>query len=459
MLEFMARTGTTAATLEIRKKNGDVLLHQGYGWLDAARTRETPPDAMMRILSITKSFVHLAINQLAANGTISKNARVFCLHNEMPSGTGCLLSIAPAGNDGIPHSDADNITVQQLLDHRAGWDEGTADANGVHEPAGDSLKVAAVLNISTPPAVEQLIAYQLDQDLDYRPGARSVYSNFGYTVLGHVIEQYSGLDFMRYIHEHITDDLRIPRSEIELGKELITKRNPREPRYIDRAGAPVPNLFSPASPRVKRPDGGFLLERAAGASGIISTTSALLDYMRAYSLFNPAPRTDGSIWSLSGGGPGTLALAVQNSPVPGLETEADWVVNMNTNPVGESLHQDLCDLIRNTLIKGVAIDGNGGVANSSRFFTLYVPENSRNLRFSTEGGVGDLDLYVSFGARPTTSVSDCRSVTGTGTARYCVIPNPSPGTYYVMTHANTVYNGVSISGDYETRRSWIHKGN
>jgi serine protease len=124
------------------------------------------------------------------------------------------------------------------------------------------------------------------------------------------------------------------------------------------------------------------------------------------------------------------------------------VVNVNTNPAGDSLHQDLWDLIRNTLIKGVTVGDNGGAANSSRFFTLYVPENSTNLRFEVEGGAGDLDLYVRSGARPTTSAFDCRSSI-TGSRHVCSIPDPAAGTYHAMLRGNISYSGVSITGNYD----------
>lgn len=445
----MSRTGATAAVLEIRKNNGEVLLHQGYGWLDAGRTQPTRPDTMMRILSITKPFVHMAINQLAAGGVLSKNAKAFCLNNETPSGAGCLLKIAPAGGDGLPDPGAKDITVQQLLDHKAGWNEATADANGVFEPAAGSITVARILNVPSPPAVDQLIAYQLDQPLDYPPGSQSIYSNFGYTVLGRIVERYSGMGFMQYIYESLTDDLDIPRTDIELGKELVAQRNTREPRYIDRTGTPVPNLFDPAGPQVQWPDGGFLLERAPGAGGIICTSSALLDYMHGYWLFNPAPRSpvDAFVWIAAGGGPGTAAFATQNSPLPGFGTLADWVVNINTNPLNDSLQQDLWDLIRNTLVRNVATRDNTGAAGSQQFFTLYVPEGSADLEFRTQGGSGDIDLYVRFGARPATSAFDCRSLAA-GTGHVCTIPNPASGTYYAMIIGNSAYAAVSITGNY-----------
>lgn len=451
MTNYMDAHGVTAATLEIRKKNGDVLLHQGYGWLDQGETKQTQTDSMMRIMSITKNIVHMAILKLAQDSAISLDAKAFCLRNETPSGTGCLLRVTPAGNDGIPDPNADDITVRHLLGHAAGWNESTADTNGVYEPAGGSVKVAAILNVQTPPTYQQLINYQLDQALDYIPGTQSQYSNFGYVVLGHIIEKYSGSGFMQYIHERFTDGLNVARPDMGLGAELVAYRNPREPRYVDRAGVLMQNLFDPAGPKVPWPDGGFLLGRAAGAGGIISTTSALLDYMSGYWLFNPGPRAphEGHEWIAGGGGPGSAAIAVQNSPLPGFVTQADWAVMLNTNPMDGSLHQQLRARIANTLSKNVTIGGIESTGASEQFFTLHVPQNFQNLEFRTQGGGGDIDLYVRLGSRPTTSDYDCRSINTGNTSRSCSIPNPASGTYYAMLRGNSAFTGVSVSGNYE----------
>jgi CubicO group peptidase (beta-lactamase class C family) len=442
------RSLITAATLQIRKTNGEVLLHQGYGWMRDLRREPVPPDAMMRIYGITKSFTHLAINQLAASGRISKNARAFCLHNEIPSGTGCLLRITPAGNDGMPDPDADEITVQHLLDHKAGWDEGTPDANGVREPGASSVMIAGMLNVPSPPAIEQLIAYQLDQALDYRPGTSSVYSNFGYTVLGHIVEQYSGMEFMDYMHEHITDGLGIPRRDIELAQELVALRNPREPsRYISTDGRMVQNLFNPPGGFVQRPDGGLLFQHTPGPMGMISSTDALLDFMRAYWLILPDPRNpdDGAVWAFGDFADGGTSFGAQGAPLPGYGTQADFVLITNyVDP--KSLNEEVWDQIRNTLIRDVVTGDNAGAAGSEQFFTLYVPENSGNVQFRTLGGSGDVALYARFDSRPTATIYDCESALG-GTGQLCTIANPAAGTYYVRLVGT--YSGVSITGSYD----------
>lgn len=446
MQDYLEATGTTAATLEIRNKNGGTLLRQGYGWLDAAATQTTPPTAMLRLSSITKSFTHLAINQLVAAGAISIEAKAFCLNGETPSGTGCLFSADPAGGDGIHDPRAEDITLRHLVDHSAGWDETTTDENGVTN-MNDSVRIAELLSVPNPPTNHEMVNYQLDQPLEYDPGTQSHYLAFGYMALAEIIEHFSGLPYMEYIYRNITDPQGIPRSDVDFAQELVENRNQREPNYVSTDGMLVQNLFDPAGPYVLLPDGGIMFAHAFGATGLLTTTGALLDYMRGYWLFDPAPRNPEDGWEYIRGGAadGSLSLAVQNSPLPGYASQADWVILLN-KWLDTNLHEQLRTLIRNSLTQGIAIGDNEGEANTEQFFTMYVPVGYTGVEFKTDGGDGDLDLYVKLGAKPTSNDYDCKSVK-VGSSQYCHLPIPRSGLYYVMLRGNTPYSGVSVSGN------------
>ena len=64
------------------------------------------------------------------------------------------------------------------------------------------------------------------------------------------------------------------------------------------------------------------------------------------------------------------------------------------------------------------------------------------------GGTGDADLYVKFGAKPTTNDWDCRPYAG-GNNEDCNF-SAQAGTYYVMIRAYSSYSGVSLVGTYQT---------
>jgi PKD repeat protein len=88
-----------------------------------------------------------------------------------------------------------------------------------------------------------------------------------------------------------------------------------------------------------------------------------------------------------------------------------------------------------------------GAQGSSAFFSLDVPAGATNLAFNMSGGSGDADLYVRFGAQPTTSTYDCRPYQS-GNNEACPIANAQAGTYYVMLRGYSAYSGVSLTGTY-----------
>ncbi|MBX9400543.1 PKD domain-containing protein [Lysobacter sp. BMK333-48F3] len=101
----------------------------------------------------------------------------------------------------------------------------------------------------------------------------------------------------------------------------------------------------------------------------------------------------------------------------------------------------------NTLSNGVPVTGIAGAKDSQRFWTLQVPAGASNLRFVTSGGSGDADLFVRFGAAPTTSVFDCKSESDSNNET-CSIANVQAGTYHVMILGYAAYSGLGLTGSY-----------
>src|SRR5262249_23217896 len=70
-----------------------------------------------------------------------------------------------------------------------------------------------------------------------------------------------------------------------------------------------------------------------------------------------------------------------------------------------------------------------------------------NLKFTTAGGTGDVDLYVKFGSAPTTASYDCRPYKA-GNAETCTITTAKVGTYYVMLNGYAAYSGATLTGSF-----------
>ncbi|MDC8015419.1 endonuclease [Tahibacter soli] len=103
------------------------------------------------------------------------------------------------------------------------------------------------------------------------------------------------------------------------------------------------------------------------------------------------------------------------------------------------------------LQSGVPVAGIGGATGTEKRYTIAVPASASSLAVVTSGGSGDADLYVRFGAAPTTSSYDCRS-NRSGNAENCTVATPAAGTWHVLvrmyaTAANvTLTATVSMSG-------------
>ena len=69
----------------------------------------------------------------------------------------------------------------------------------------------------------------LGQQLQFDPGSRSEYSNFGYCVLGRVVEKASGKTYFNYVREEILQPTDIHR--IKLAHDAVKNRDPEEAYY------------------------------------------------------------------------------------------------------------------------------------------------------------------------------------------------------------------------------------
>lgn len=96
----------------------------------------------------------------------------------------------------------------------------------------------------------------------------------------------------------------------------------------------------------------------------------------------------------------------------------------------------------NVLTNGVAVTNLSGASGSERTYTFNVPAGTTSLTFAMSGGSGDADLYVRYGAPPTTTTFDYRPyLTGNNET---VNAQPQAGTWYVMVRGYSSYSGLSL---------------
>ncbi len=101
----------------------------------------------------------------------------------------------------------------------------------------------------------------------------------------------------------------------------------------------------------------------------------------------------------------------------------------------------------NVLSNGVPVTGLGATTGNWVHYTMVVPAGATNLRFVTSGGSGDGDMYVRFGAQPTTSTYNCRPYLS-GNNETCNITTAQAGTYHVSVRAYSTFSGLSLTGSF-----------
>jgi N-acyl-D-amino-acid deacylase len=134
------------------------------------------------------------------------------------------------------------IAIRHLLHHTAGWDRMISG-----DPlAGDTtVKIARATNSTFPPSRDTVIRYMLSQKLDFEPGLRFAYSNFGYMLLGRVIEKISGQSYENYVRNAVLQPMGL--TQVQHGKPTLAGRLPGEVKYYDYPGAPLVSSYVSAT--------------------------------------------------------------------------------------------------------------------------------------------------------------------------------------------------------------------
>jgi N-acyl-D-amino-acid deacylase len=289
--------GIRGATVAVSRESR-LLYSRGFGFRDAEELELLPPDALLRIASVTKPITAIAVRKLMRDGKLRAGTPVFdLLELEPPDGQ----TLDPRWKQ---------ITVEHLLSHRGGWDrdEKTPENPEGFDPMFHPIEIAKSLRVTPPLRPESFVRYMLGQSLQFTPGSKRVYSNFGYCVLGRVIEKASDAEYIECLNQDVFRPLGI--KDIRLGRTLLKARDPREPVYLDAGEAE--NVMDGSGTKVRWPDGGFLLEGMDAHGGLIATAPELIKVLDAYWL-NGEPRQSGEFqeWVHFGSLPGTFAMALQ----------------------------------------------------------------------------------------------------------------------------------------------------
>lgn len=193
LTDFGIPPGMTLVVVE----NDSIIYNKAFGWADRPREIRAESETVYHWFSITKIVTVIAILQLQEQGK---------LHIDDP-----VVKYLPFFMVKYPSSTSKVITIRNLLNH----------SSGLTDP---KLRLLKWIHYKGDPRVNQTaLVKKVFPDyskLKFEPGERIKYSNFGYMVLGAVIEHVTNQSYEDFISENILNPLEMDHTDFIYTKEM-----------------------------------------------------------------------------------------------------------------------------------------------------------------------------------------------------------------------------------------------
>lgn len=268
ILRMMRELEITGASVAI-VKDGRLVYAKGFGYADSITLKEVKPYHIFRVASVSKLITAVGIMKLVEDGKLKLDDAVFGKNGILNDKE--FLKIAEPSMK--------KIQVQHLLHHTAGW-RNRFRADPLFRP----LEIAEFMEVAPPPKIETLIQFMLGEHMIAEPGEFYDYSNFGYCVLGKVIEKVSGQGYEAFMQEEILKPLGI--SSMRLGKNLKEERFLEEVNYYDSSPAKQRLSIYGTGDSVSRVYEGTDIETLGPAGGWLASPIDLLRLVNAIDGFD-----------------------------------------------------------------------------------------------------------------------------------------------------------------------------
>jgi len=225
-------------------KEGKPIFKEAYGLADREKKTPNQLDTQFRIGSMNKMFTAVSVLQLAQAGKI-----------KLTDPLGKYLT-------DYPNRDlAAKVTIHHLLTHTGG----TGDFFG---PEFDKHR----LELRT---LQDYVKLYGQRGVAFEPGSKWEYSNYGFLLLGVLIEKVSGQSYYDYVAEHVykpaamTLTASVAEDQVVLGRSVGYTHMPPSPAAAGTA------------PEAWRPNTDTLPYRGTSAGGGYSTVEDLLRFANA----------------------------------------------------------------------------------------------------------------------------------------------------------------------------------
>ncbi len=265
MRSFLKEQGIPGAALAI-VRDDRLVYSAGYGWAvkpdeDKGLAGEPMrPQTLLRIASLSKPITAMAIVKLSEMGKIRLDDPIL----------GHLVQKPLDGEKIDPRWN--KITLTHLLHHTAGFDRGKS-----FDPMFRSIAFAEHAMSPPPATTDIVIRNMLGRQLDFDPGERYAYSNFGYCLLGRVIEKVTDESYEEAVKRLVL--VPMGAKTMRIGCSLVGERNPMECAYYDPENRKEKSVFPPFEP-VPRPYGSWYQESLDAHGGWIASAEDMVRFAR-----------------------------------------------------------------------------------------------------------------------------------------------------------------------------------
>jgi len=274
-------------------RHGQPIFREAYGFSDRENKIPNTPQTRFRLGSMNKIFTAVAVLQLVESGKIALDDSVGKFIRDYP-------------NQDV----AGKVTIKHLLTHTGGTGDIFGPEYNAHR---NELRTLA-----------DYVKLYGNRNLEFEPGTRRAYSNYGFLLLGRIIEVASGQSYYDYVRDHIFMPAGMSRSGSE----------PEETPVPERAVA-----YTKANPAESwAPNRDNLPYRGTSAGGGYSTADDLLHFANALAghtllnaksldmLVNGEPLTPGGrIYAFGSGGRTWDGVRYfgHNGGYPGMNTDLE----------------------------------------------------------------------------------------------------------------------------------------
>jgi len=268
---FIAKHHVPGASLAVIRDDR-LVCAKGYGFADRVKQVPVLPSSTFRIASISKPITATAIMKLVERGELSLDARVFQLL-DLKRFVSKKLPIDPR---------LTRVTVRDLLRHSGGFDRDVS-----FDPMFSPRKIAKALGITSPPGPWEIIRYMTRRRLDFDPGTKHVYSNFGYLLLGRIVEKVTGATYEQWVRDRVFAPIGV--TGVRIGRTAEKHLRPGEVHYYDGRGLEVRSVLGNTKSKVPRPYGLWYLESMDAHGGWVTSAVDLARFSAAFAKPEESP--------------------------------------------------------------------------------------------------------------------------------------------------------------------------